>query len=593
MANPIFYLILLLFSLFLSVLPPFLHSSLTGLYFFHAFFQLLASASLLFLIDTLIRNHLIRSIFVVFTFFLFLLEVTHLTLARLLDSSVNYVFQFLFGGGFANFIPAWQALNLNGWMTSFIFLALFTLPVLALFLYRLTNQKIQIPPLVPFFCLSIGSICELTLPPLPIKVKSLPWGITAFQNEPEKFLLPSFLISHRSETETLQKLSEKNIKTQSKLPNIYLFIVETFRKDFVTKLSAPTVFEFGEKNIYPKTCHANANSTFPSWFSILHSNFPHHWTSMRDEWKKGSIPLKIFKDFGYELFTYASQDLRYFGLDELLFGKNRVLINQAFEAKHNESWGKDAACIDQFEKDLKTENRFHIFFLDSTHSEYSTPPDFPQFFKPSVERIDYLLIDPNNIEPLKNRYRNSIRYIDSLFEKFLKILESKNLLEEAIIVVTGDHGEEFFEDGALFHGTHLNEAQTSVPIIYQLPGMHFNQASDDSTHLDILPTILHTLSGIEDFSDLFDGESIFKKNRRPHRFAIHHNCANPPNEFWIGNATNHCHFRIVKTNKKESLLEITSGEMSSEFLKNLFYKRAIKDLVQIDSSSNKAFLGSP
>ncbi len=56
---------------------------------------------------------------------------------------------------------------------------------------------------------------------------------------------------------------------------------------------------------------------------------------MRDQWKHGSVPLQILKDLGYKIRIYSSADLRYFNMDELLFGQDRQLIDQIEEYAQN------------------------------------------------------------------------------------------------------------------------------------------------------------------------------------------------------------------------------------------------------------------
>ena len=107
----------------------------------------------------------------------------------------------------------------------------------------------------------------------------------------------------------------------------------------------------------------------------------------------------------------------------------------------------------------------------------------------------------------------------------------------AIIAITGDHGEEFFEEGALFHGTHLNHYQTSVPLLCKFQQSRWKEQIDPSidtmSHMDILPSILHYLTGRTDFSQCFDGQSIFAKDRWPYHLTVLQNGANTPLEFMI------------------------------------------------------------
>jgi membrane-anchored protein YejM (alkaline phosphatase superfamily) len=295
-----------------------------------------------------------------------------------------------------------------------------------------------------------------------------------------------------------------------------LFIIETLRKDFITEQFAPHLHAFGKENIQFQFSHSNANSTQQSWFAIFHSLNPLHWANFP---KVGSAPLQILKDIGYKVHVYSSADLRYFEMDQMIFGTERVLADdlEEYAKLPIESWEKDALVMNAFEKATHSEcGNIYLFFLDATHSEYSFPPK-KTIFQPIIKKIDYLTMNVKNIEPLINRYRNSVYYIDTLMNRFTTFLKEKNLYDKAIIAITGDHGEEFFEDGSLFHGTHLNEAQTSVPIFFKFPDQH-KVYTNSVSHIDIFPTILDYVTKRN--CDLFDGKSIFQTKRSPYRFTV-------------------------------------------------------------------------
>ena len=83
------------------------------------------------------------------------------------------------------------------------------------------------------------------------------------------------------------------------------------------------------------------------------------------------------------------------------------------------------------------------------------------------------------------------------------------MYDEAVIVFTGDHGEEFREEGKLFHASNLNLYQTSVPIYYKLGSKEAPKSQIRlSSHVDIFPTILHHVDGSDRLAQYFDGQSL-------------------------------------------------------------------------------------
>ena len=306
---------------------------------------------------------------------------------------------------------------------------------------------------------------------------------------------------------------------------------------------------------------------------------------MREEWQEGSVPLRILKESGYKINVYSSSDLTYFNMDQLLFGKNRVLIDQMedfSQIRFIEPYERDFRVVETLLKDLESPARRtgHVFivFFDATHSEYSVPPNDPPIFQPALKEIDYLTLTPTNIEPLKNRYRNAIFYIDSLMGKFFRALNERKLYADSIIAITGDHGEEFFEDGALFHGTHLNHYQTSVPIFCKFQKNPWVLQSQSATHIDLFPTIIHHLTGRLDFEHLFDGQSLFAPNRWPYRLAVLQNGPKTPAEFSIAKEGEFFQFRfpdirhIYQTKELEILQASIPPDEAPDLLKPLLHR---------------------
>jgi hypothetical protein len=57
-------------------------------------------------------------------------------------------------------------------------------------------------------------------------------------------------------------------------------------------------------------------------------------------------------------------------------------------------------------------------------------------------------MDPKRDAPgLKRRYANSCTHLDTQFDRVIGFPEKKGLLDSTIVILTGDHGEEFMEKG--------------------------------------------------------------------------------------------------------------------------------------------------
>jgi glucan phosphoethanolaminetransferase (alkaline phosphatase superfamily) len=469
-------------------------------------------------------------------FTLLIIHFVNFQMHRLLDTTIVYLLRFFFGHDLYHVIQVFQAINMNEWMMGLIAMVAVSLPIFAIAIYNLTNRhKTPISQKTLFLVfgeLTFALVCAETLfvPKMSYLehvtyVKTLPLLTTLTSpNTPVYSLLEPVTPPQKEELVPL---------TLTQKPNLYLFVIETLRSDFLSPEIAPALSSFGEENIRCATSFSNANATQQSWFSIFHSQFPYHWAKRQE---LGSSHLALLRSLGYKIHVYSSADLRYFEMDSSLFGEHRHLVDsieEYAEDRNLTSWERDEKVLNAFEKDLPSCSQGHafIFFFDATHSEYSFPKQFSHFM-PIPEKINYLFLDLKNLDPLKNRYRNAVRYIDSLMGRFFSSLKNLNLYDDAIIAITGDHGEEFFEEGALFHGTHLNDFQTKVPILFKFP-KQLPIFADVVTHIDIFPTIVHVLTDKEPLH--CDGRSIFGTRQQPFRLATLQQGAQTPEEFILEN----------------------------------------------------------
>jgi membrane-anchored protein YejM (alkaline phosphatase superfamily) len=91
-----------------------------------------------------------------------------------------------------------------------------------------------------------------------------------------------------------------------------------------------------------------------------------------------------------------------------------------------------------------------------------------------------------------NDYRNAVHYVDGLIGDLLQRMRALGLLENTIVIVTGDHGEEFNDsrDNTWMHGGNFTQYQTRVPLIVYVPGKAGRRVSTVTSEVDIAPTIL-------------------------------------------------------------------------------------------------------
>lgn len=111
------------------------------------------------------------------------------------------------------------------------------------------------------------------------------------------------------------------------------------------------------------------------------------------------------------------------------------------------------------------------------------------------------------IDKHRLRYREAMMGADEALGRFLDELDRQGKLDQALVIVTSDHGESF-ERGYMGHaGEWLHEAVVRVPLVIKLPGQRQGRVVSTPVSLaDIVPTIVDVL-GLPAMPGL-DGRSL-------------------------------------------------------------------------------------
>jgi uncharacterized protein len=99
----------------------------------------------------------------------------------------------------------------------------------------------------------------------------------------------------------------------------------------------------------------------------------------------------------------------------------------------------------------------------------------------------------------------------------LTAMEQRGLLENTVIVVTGDHGQEFNDSHRNYwgHGSNFTKYQTSVPLLLYAPTLPPGVQRHRTTHFDVMPTLLRDYLGCSAPLDTYSvGRSLFEEGGR-------------------------------------------------------------------------------
>ena len=151
-------------------------------------------------------------------------------------------------------------------------------------------------------------------------------------------------------------------------------------------------------------------------------------------------------------------------------------------------------------------------FFESPHAPYEFPPE-NELEKDYLKKINYASVGPKDGPALKRRYMNACNHLDARLGEVFEVVRKCGLEKNTIIVLVGDHGEEFFEKGRLGHNSTFVREQLHTPLAIYIPGVEPRVYSNMSSHHDIVPMLapyFGVTSNPEDYSlgfNLLNGKS--------------------------------------------------------------------------------------
>ncbi len=166
---------------------------------------------------------------------------------------------------------------------------------------------------------------------------------------------------------------------------------------------------------------------------------------------------------------------------------------------------------------VKNEPFFLYMNFQNSHLPYTVPDGFPRRF--SAAKIDFTIrfgvIPKDKIAVAKDVYADSLSYVDAQIARLFQHLRSRGLWERTLIVLTGDHGQAFYEHGFAAHAGAIFNEVMKVPLIVQAPGMQPGLDDRLAQHADLSPSILDLL-GLPPHPS-HQGISLFSAKANPNR----------------------------------------------------------------------------
>ncbi|HKW19215.1 MAG TPA: sulfatase-like hydrolase/transferase [Terriglobales bacterium] len=298
-------------------------------------------------------------------------------------------------------------------------------------------------------------------------------------------------------------LVENLAAAPGKLPNIFIFVVDSLRPDYLGAYNprvdfTPNLDAFGKDGV------------------VLHKVFTQYsGTSLSEPAIWSGIELlhthqlqPFAKINGLEKLAHADHYHMIVSYDDII---KELLVPSGDLTKLDTDktvWNSLEVCttIQELEHHLDhTSNSAPELF-------YTQPKNVHQFARNDVPAPTQANWRPR--EGMNNRIAYATHYVDGCMGGFFSYLKEKGLFDTSIIIFTADHGDATGEFGRKGHGNTIYPEVLHVPLIVHLPrAMRQRVLFDDATRLstltDITPSLYYLLGHRPVVSNPLFGKPIF------------------------------------------------------------------------------------
>jgi len=268
--------------------------------------------------------------------------------------------------------------------------------------------------------------------------------------------------------------------------NLLLVTIDTLRPDRLScyggkYLQTPQIDSLANRGVIFSRAFAHNPMTLPSHANILLGTTAlYHGVHENSKSKVAEEFLtlaELLKGYGYSTGAFVGA----FPLD------SRFGLNQGFDVYDDYYPSRPSQDFTYAERNagkvieaalswlrLQGSRWFAWVHLWDPHAPYAPPEPFRSEFKD----------DP---------YSGEVAYVDSELGKLLDYLGRAGLMEKALVIITGDHGESLGEHGELTHSYFAYNSTLWVPLVIEGPGIKSGRVEECASHLDIFPTVCDIL----------------------------------------------------------------------------------------------------
>ena len=291
--------------------------------------------------------------------------------------------------------------------------------------------------------------------------------------------------------------------------NVIWMTCESLAARMFTPQIMPNASKFARKAMVFRHHYSGGNVTRQGMFSMFYGLPGNYWHAFLAA-RRGPLLIDWMLEDGYNFKCITSSKFTYPEFDQTIFFE--LPSSSLYSDSKGKTFERDQRNIklflDTIAKNADSPEPFFAFmFFESPHHPYEFPPE-ATLFADYINPFNAASVTPEDGPAIIKRAANACYHLDMQLAKVFNLLDEKNLWEDTIVVLVGDHGEEYFEKGYLGHSSKFNEEQTRTPLILYYPGIEAGEYTGMSSHLDIVPMLAPHFGVKNDPSDYSCGFNL-------------------------------------------------------------------------------------
>jgi len=364
------------------------------------------------------------------------------------------------------------------------------------------------------------------------------------------------------------------------MPNVLWIVMDTVRADGLScygyhRNTTPNIDEIADEGILYENAIAQAPWTLPSHASMFTGMFPSkNGTDFEHSWLDDSFETiaEVLNSHGYQTFEYTNNTfvgaaynltqgfdtyvLRNLGLnvpgrnswpyglpDFLMISRARQYVENNIILMDDGAQRTNEVVMRWIANAHERETPFFVFInYMEAHTPYHPPEEYAAPYLGDavsyaqaravatfIKERSYVYMtgrrDINAEEFAIDRalYDGEISYLDFRIGELLDYLRDLDILDNTVLIITSDHGENFGEHHLVEHVLSVYDTVLHVPLIIRYPGLAEAglRVEEQVQLIDIFPTILDIVGINWSGEEQLQGQSLVKDVEQPgSQFAI-------------------------------------------------------------------------